>query len=78
MTNDKMTDSNRLTDLIARLRERHFAWEGAEQYGSLDEEAADAIEELMAALHNISIASQNSMSSKEECGRIARAALEVE
>lgn len=31
-------------DLIARLRERHLAWEGAEQYGSLDEDAADALE----------------------------------
>ena len=31
--------------------------------------------ELLEALHHISLASQNSMSSKEECGRIARAAI---
>jgi hypothetical protein len=31
---------------------------------------------LLDALHRISLASQNSMSSKEECGRIAREALE--
>lgn len=33
-------------------------------------------ESFQAALHRISLASQNSMSSKEECGRIARAALD--
>jgi len=33
------------------------------------------IERLYTALRHISLASQNSMSSKEECGRIARAAL---
>ena len=37
-----MTDD--YTDLVKRLRDRHLAWEGAEQYGSLDEAAADAIE----------------------------------
>ena len=31
---------------------------------------------LLEALHRISLASQNSMSSKDECGRIARAALQ--
>ena len=31
--------------------------------------------DLKNALHRISLASQNSMSSKEECGRIAREAL---
>ena len=31
---------------------------------------------LRNGLHRISLASQNSMSSKEECGRIARTALE--
>lgn len=41
---------------------------------SLDAARADAAR-LRAALHRISLASQNSMSSKEECGRIARAAL---
>ena len=30
---------------------------------------------LVEALHHISLASQNSMSSKDECGKIARAAL---
>lgn len=34
------------------------------------------IAELELVLHRISLASQNSMSSKEECGRIARTALE--
>lgn len=33
-------------------------------------------ESLRAALYRISLASQNSMSSKEECGHIARAALD--
>jgi hypothetical protein len=33
-------------------------------------------ERLAEALHRISLASQNSMSSKTECGQIARAALE--
>ena len=33
-------------------------------------------ERLREALHRISLASQNSMSSKDECGRIARAALQ--
>ena len=35
------------------------------------------VERLRNALYYISLASQNSMSSQEECGRIARAALEV-
>jgi uncharacterized small protein (DUF1192 family) len=34
------------------------------------------VERLRTGLHRISLASQNSMSSKEECGRIAREALE--
>ena len=34
-----------------------------------------AAPDLLAALHRISLASQNSMSSKEECGRIAREAI---
>lgn len=34
------------------------------------------VDELVQALHEISLASQNSMSGKEECGRIARAALQ--
>lgn len=34
------------------------------------------IDRLRKSLHRISLASQNSMCSKEECGRIARAALE--
>lgn len=33
---------------------------------------------LKDALHRISLASQNSMSSKEECGRIAREALSAD
>jgi len=39
------------------------------------EEAADEIERLREALHQISLASQNSMDSKEGCGKIARKAL---
>jgi hypothetical protein len=34
-----------------------------------------AAPDLLAALHHISLTSQNSMSSKEECGRIAREAI---
>lgn len=34
------------------------------------------VEKLRAGLHRVSLASQNSMSSKDECGRIARKALE--
>lgn len=34
------------------------------------------VERLREALHRISLASQNSMSSKAECGRIARETLE--
>lgn len=34
-------------------------------------------ERLREALHRVSLASQNSMSSKDECGRIARETLEV-
>lgn len=67
MTDDKMTNSNRLTDLVGRLRR----WNNPDC-----KEAADTIEELVATLHRISLCSQNSMSSKEECGRIARAARE--
>lgn len=39
---------------------------------------ADEVERLRNALHRISLCSQNSMSSKEECGRIAREALAEE
>jgi hypothetical protein len=37
--------------------------------------AMDEINRLREALSHISLASQNSMSSREECGRIARAAV---
>jgi hypothetical protein len=37
----------------------------------------EVVEQQKNALHSISLASQNSMSSKEECGRIARAALSL-
>jgi hypothetical protein len=40
------------------------------------EEAADRIEKLEAALHRISLGSQNSGTAKEDLGREARAALE--
>lgn len=46
------------------------------QAGLICREAAAEIERLRNTLHRISLASQNSMSSKGECGRIARAALE--
>ena len=39
------------------------------------DEAADEIERLREALHQISLASQSSMDSKEGCGKIARKAL---
>ena len=38
--------------------------------------AVEMIERMDGALHHISLCSQNSASSKGECGRIARAALE--
>lgn len=40
-----------------------------------DAPQTDAVKALVDALHHISLCSQNSMSSKEECGRIARKAL---
>lgn len=43
-------------------------WERAIKY-------ANAVDSMVDALHQISLCSQNSMSSKEECGRIARAAI---
>ena len=46
-----MTDD--YTDLVKRLRDRHLAWEGAEQYGSLDEAAADAIEAQAARMEEL-------------------------
>lgn len=50
---------------------------GAPLYTHAELEAAVAQEreKWRAVLHRISLCSQNSMSSKEECGRIARAAL---
>ena len=64
------------------------AWCGvATTVGSSGDQSIDAAEaranarliaaapDLLAALHHISLASQNSMSSKEECGRIAREAI---
>ena len=41
-------------------------------------EAQTEMDALRGALHQISLASRNSMSSREECGRIARAALAKE
>lgn len=37
--------------------------------------ALNSHDDLIAAMHHISLVSKNSMGSKEECGRIARAAL---
>ena len=64
------------------------AWCGvASTHGASSSQSIDAAEaranarliaaapDLLAALHRISLASQNSMSSKEECGRIAREAI---
>jgi hypothetical protein len=64
------------------------AWCGAAStHGASSSQSIDAAEaranarliaaapDLLAALHRISLASQNSMSSKEECGRIAREAI---
>lgn len=41
----------------------------------LSRDMAEEIERLRTGLHRVSLASQNSMSSKEECGRIARETL---
>lgn len=40
------------------------------------EDVEDKIHKLETALHEISLCSQNSTSSKDECGRIARAAMQ--
>ena len=55
-------------DIVARLRERAFDWNGAAR-PSLDMDAADEIERLRAALRSISDAFGC------ECGDQARAAL---
>ena len=55
------------------------AWQLALQKMSAKRmDAADEVTRLREALRNISLASQNSMSSKEECGSLARAALNIE
>jgi len=64
-----------MTDITARLRSRLWQQQGDTKHWLLRDEAADEIERLSTALHQIGLCSQNSMSSKEECGRIARAAL---
>jgi ElaB/YqjD/DUF883 family membrane-anchored ribosome-binding protein len=44
-------------------------------HANLEEVLTDAVTTARAALHRISLCSQNSMSGKDECGRIAREAL---
>ena len=44
---------------------------------TLSRDMAEEIERLRTGLHRVSLASQNSMSSKDECGRIARETLEA-
>jgi hypothetical protein len=67
-----------MSDLIERLRgaystvfERSMAREAANEIEHLTKQR----DKLLEALHQISLCSQNSMSSKEECGRIARTAI---
>ena len=84
---EKMLESKRAE--IERLKKQIEDRDGAlneakgdaedwrDSYDSIVEEfrmRGAEIERLRVALHHISLASQNSMSSKDECGRIARAA----
>ena len=71
-TPDLVEEIHTLEDKIEELeRDSDEAHQLAEHYRV-------HIARLKAALHEISLCSQNSMSSKEECGRIARAAAAVE
>ena len=61
-------------DIVERLRNENTMF-GYYESPEIQTEAADEIERLREALHQISLASQNSMDSKEGCGKIARKAL---
>lgn len=64
-----------MTDIVERLRQNsELEWDYTMD---LQEEAAIEIEALRAALHRISIASQNSQSSMHGIGVDARKALEA-
>jgi hypothetical protein len=58
--------------LRAEVAHRHLAHKAACEGGEL---LREEIKRLRTGLHHISLASQNSMSSKQECGRIARETL---
>jgi hypothetical protein len=58
------------SEVLARGQSGGLPWSVADQ---IDQRVLR--DELVAALHQISLCSVNSASSKEECGRIARAAL---
>ena len=62
----KEITEDQITQLLAAIQR-------AEEVDRLKAE----IERLRTGLHRISLASQNSMSSREECGRIARETLEI-
>lgn len=70
---------------IAEIRARHAATEAYQQSLTDRVQMHDdrgyllaEIERLRIGLHRVSLASQNSMASKNECGRIARETLEGE
>jgi len=67
-------------DIVERLRRYRPTYGWPEESSvivepTMNHVAADEIERLREALHQISLASQNSMDSKEGCGKIARKAL---
>lgn len=71
-----------MTDIVTRLRLRDEQMVVLDHLGrpyglakSLEHEAADEIDRLWAALHRISLGSQNSGTTKEDLGREARTAL---
>ena len=67
-----------LEDEIQELREANETFGKRQEWWSEKMlQIETEVERLRHSLHHISLASQNSMSSKEECGRIARAALEA-
>ena len=67
-------------DIVERLRRYRPTYGWPEESSvivepTMNHVAADEIERLREALHQISLASQNSMDSKEGFGKIARKAL---
>jgi len=63
---------------VERLRDKTERLQSNNDNLTLERDETRAeVERLREALHRVSLASQNSMSSKDECGRIAREALEA-